>query len=62
MKLGYAITYSCNNVTSIEGNMLHAGTAIILDIFLDLRAFLPWRRLIDRHLHRLFPIRHYDRP
>lgn len=60
MQLGYLITYCCNNVIGIESDMLHAGAAVIFDEFLDLGTFLPWRGLVDWHLHRLLPICHHD--
>lgn len=55
-------TYRCNNVASIESDVLHAGTAVVLDVLLNLRALFARRGLVNRHLHSLFPIRHDNGP
>ena len=40
--------------------MLDSGSSVIIDVFLDLALALPRRGFVDRHLHRLVPIRHHD--
>lgn len=49
------------NVGGVEGDVLHTGAAVVLDILLDLRLALAGCRLVDGHLDGLVVVRHHHR-
>lgn len=53
--------YGRNNVVGVEGDVLDAGAAVVLDIFGDLGLPLARGRLVDRYFNRLLVICHHNR-
>ena len=53
--------YRRDDVARVEGDVLDAGAAVVVDVLLDLALALAAGRLVDRHLDRLLVIGDDDR-
>lgn len=50
-----------DNFRSVERDVLHTRTSIVVNVLLDLRLSLAISRLVDRHFNLLVEVSHHDR-
>jgi len=54
------VAHRLDNVIGVESNVLDTTSSVVFYVLLDLRLLLSIGRLIDRHFHRLFVVRHHN--